>query len=110
MPRYRFPLSLALSAVVAAAASFGVAAHADDDIDVSVSKGQVTLTVKGDWHVNAEYPWNLVVQGTKLDKSKFTLGEKTATVSGAPQGSGTLRGGICASGKCRSFSKEVVVP
>ena len=110
MRRTRFPLAFGLCAAIVAAASLGVSARADDDIDVSVSKGQVTLTVKGDWHVNPEYPWNLVVLGTKLDKSKFTLSEKTATVTGAPQGAGTLRGGICASGKCRSFSKDVVVP
>jgi hypothetical protein len=110
MRSYRFPLALGLSAAVVAAAAFGVSARADDDIDVNVSKGQVTLTAKGDWHINAEYPWNLVVLGTKLDKSKFTLSEKTATVTGAPQGTGTLRGGICASGKCRSFTKDVVVP
>ena len=87
------------------------AALADDNFDVSVANGgRITVTAKGDWHVNADYPWVLSVGGSTFDKTKFTFAEKTAVVTGAPSGTGTLRGGVCGDGKCRSFKQAVTIP
>jgi len=100
----------------AALAAFAVtttwtsSARADDEVDVSVVKGQVTVMAKGDWHINPDYPWKLVVGDAKLDKSKFNLSEKVAVVRGAPTGTGTIRGAVCTAGTCRSLVKEVVIP
>jgi len=90
--------------------TFAAPSLADDNFDVSVAAGQVTVTAKGSWHVNAEYPWSLAVAGSKLDKTKFAFAEKTAVVSGAPSGTGVLRGGVCGEGKCRSFVQSVTIP
>ncbi len=106
-------LSLWTGAVLAAftfLTAWTTSARADDDVDVSVSKGQVTVVAKGDWHINPEYPWKLIVGEAKLDKSKFNLSEKVAVVRGAPAGIGTIRGAVCAAGTCRSLVKEVVIP
>ncbi|HEV3194157.1 MAG TPA: hypothetical protein VGY54_26815 [Polyangiaceae bacterium] len=106
-------LSMWTAAVLAAftfSTVWATSAHADDDVEVSVSKGQVTVVAKGDWHINPEYPWKLIVGEAKLDKSKFNLSEKVAVVRGAPAGAGTLRGAVCAAGTCRSLVKEVVIP
>jgi hypothetical protein len=85
-------------------------ADADDEFDINVSKGQVTVTAKGDWHINAEYPWSLAVGPAKLDKSKFDLSEKKAAVKDVPSGKGTLRGAVCTGGRCRSLVRDVTIP
>ena len=97
-------------ATVGLATTWTSSARADDEVEVSASKGQVTVVAKGDWHINADYPWKLVVGEAKLDKSKFNLSEKVAVVRGAPTGTGTIRGAVCAAGTCRSLVKEVVIP
>jgi hypothetical protein len=97
-------------AAIAVTSTWTTSARADDDVEVKVSKGQVTVVAKGDWHINPEYPWKLVVGDAKLDKSKFNLSEKMAIVRGAPAGIGTIRGAVCAAGTCRSLVKEVVIP
>jgi len=110
------PLSVLSTWATAALTAFALcstwttSAHADDDVEVSVSKGQVTVVAKGDWHINPEYPWKLIVGEAKLDKSKFNLNEKVAVVRGVPAGAGTLRGAVCAAGTCRSLVREVVIP
>jgi hypothetical protein len=100
------------AALVLGAVAFVPRARAttDEGFDLSVSKGQVTVTAAEGWHINAEYPWKLVVGDTKLDKSRFALNEKTAVVTGAPPGTGTLRGGVCAAGKCRTLALQVTIP
>jgi hypothetical protein len=45
----------------------------------------------------------------KLDKSKFTLDEKTASVSGAPKGTGVLKGAVCSKDTCLKVEKEVTI-
>jgi hypothetical protein len=85
-------------------------ARADDEFDVSVAGGKVVVTAKGAWHINKEYPWKLVVGDAKLDKSKFEISEKTASVAGAPKGSGKLKGAVCSGDKCKNFEKDVTIP
>ncbi len=85
-------------------------ARADDEFDVSVAGGKVVVTSKGGWHVNKEYPWKLTVGDAKLDKSKFTFSETTATLAGAPKGTAKLKGGVCSGDKCKNFEKEVAIP
>jgi hypothetical protein len=105
--------TLGLSAVAAvlalAVSSITTRALADNEVDVSVAKGQITVTAHSGWHINKDYPWKLVVGDTKLDKSKFTLAETTATVSDPPKGSGTLKGAVCSADQCHTFQKEVAI-
>jgi hypothetical protein len=84
--------------------------HDTDEFEVRVSKGQVTVVAKGEWHINQEFPWKLTVGDTKLDKSKFTLTEKNATVSDAPAGAGKLKGAVCSHDSCHTLEREVTVP
>jgi hypothetical protein len=85
-------------------------ARADDEFDVNVAGGKVVVTAKGAWHINKDYPWKLVVGDAKLDKSKFEISEKTASVAGAPKGSGKLKGAVCSGDKCKNFEKDVNIP
>jgi hypothetical protein len=87
----------------------GAPAHAEDNFDLAVTHGQVSVTAKPGWHINQEYPWKLVVGDTKLDKSKFSLTESTATVA-APSGGGKLKGAVCSKDQCVMFEKPVTVP
>jgi hypothetical protein len=96
-------------AIMALAASFASSARAGDEFDVSVSNGQITVTAHNGWHINKEYPWKLVVGDAKLDKTKFSLAETTATVTGAPKGSGTLKGAVCSADQCHTFQKDVTI-
>jgi hypothetical protein len=96
---------LALTAV-----ALSTDARADDEFDVSVAGGKVLVTAKGAWHINKDYPWKLTVGDAKLDKSKFEISEKTASVAGAPKGSGKLKGAVCSGDKCKNFEKEVSIP
>ena len=109
MRSYTLP-GLAFSFLLAAA-TFGASstAHADDEFDVSVSGGNVTITTKGAWHINKEYPWRVTVGDAKLDKSKFALAEKSATVAGVPKGTAQLKGAVCSGPTCKSFEKVVTV-
>jgi hypothetical protein len=100
---------IGLSAVIAVAVSVSPA-HAENEFEVSVSKGQVVVTAKGDWHINQEFPWRLVVGDTKLDKTKFNLTEKIATVTNAPAGIGKVKGAVCSRDSCHTLEKEVTVP
>jgi hypothetical protein len=102
-------VGFAALAVLAAAVSTR-AARADDEFDLTVSKGQVVVTAKGDWHINREFPWKLTVGDTKLDKTKFSLTEKDATVTGAPSGVGKLKGAVCSHDSCHTLEREITVP
>jgi len=99
----------AIAVIVALGASLGRTARADDEFDVSVANGQVMVTAHAGWHINKEYPWKLTVGETKLEKAKFTLAETTASVSGAPKGSATLKGAVCSADQCRLFKKDLTI-
>jgi hypothetical protein len=96
--------------ILAAAALFSSSARAEEEFDLNVaSTGLVTVTAHTGWHINKEYPWKLVIGETKLDKAKFSLAETTATVSGAPKGSGKIKGAVCSKDQCHTFEKEVTI-
>ena len=85
----------------------GVSAGADEEAyKVSAGGGKVTVSSQGHWHVNLEYPWKLTCADATLKKDKFTLAEKTATVSGG-KGECELKGGVCSGEKCKNFTEQV---
>ncbi len=84
-------------------------APAEDEFDLSVAPGKVVVSTRGKWHINKEYPWRLVSDAGKVEKEKFELSEKSASVS-APKGHAKLRGGVCNGDQCRMFEKDVSVP
>jgi hypothetical protein len=84
-------------------------AHAEEQFDVSIAGGKVTVTTKGPWHINKEYPWKLVAGDAKMDKSKFALEEKSASVTGVPKGQAKLKGAVCSGPTCLPFEKDVTV-
>jgi hypothetical protein len=108
-----FALSVTLAFAAAPAAhaddSAG-AAKVDEGFDLKVAKGEVTVTARGEWHINKEFPWKLVVGDVKLDRSRFELGETTARVHDAPAGKAKLRGAICSKDVCRTLEREIDVP
>jgi hypothetical protein len=85
-------------------------ARADDEFELHVSKGKVVVEAKGEWHINLEFPWKLVIGDTKLDKTKFTLTERSATVGDAPAGTGKLRGAVCSHDSCHTVERDVSIP
>ena len=99
------------SSVLAAVALLAVSgpAQADEEFDVTVSGNTVTVTTKGSWHVNKEYPWKLTVGDTKLDKSKFTLEENKAAVTTPAKGAGVLKVGVCSGNQCKNVEKTVTI-
>jgi len=103
-------LIVAFVAVAVFAATIASPARAESEFDLSIAKGLVTVTAHSGWHINKDYPWKLVVGDMKLDKSKFSLAETTATVSGAPTGPGKLKGAVCSADQCHTFEKDVTVP
>jgi hypothetical protein len=105
----RAQLFVGLSAVLVFAATVDAPARAENEFDVTVAAGQVTVQAKGDWHINKDFPWKLVIGDTKLDKSKFALSEKTATVSNAPKGTGKLKGAVCSKDACHTLEKDVTI-
>ena len=106
-----------LAGLVAVAASFVVAAPAladkdkdKDEFEVTVTAHTVVVEAKGDWHINQDYPWKLIVGDTKLDKSKFELKEKKAKIENAPSGPGKIRGAVCSKDSCKMLEREVTIP
>jgi hypothetical protein len=83
-------------------------ARAEEQFDVTVAGGKVTVTAKGAWHINKEFPWKLTQGDNKLDKTKFTLAEKVASVA-APKGAAKLKGAVCQAENCMPFEKDIVV-
>jgi len=116
------PIAAALLGALAlsvALLSVAPAAHADDSagapkvdegFDLKIAKGEVTVIARGEWHINKEFPWKLVVGDVKLDRSHFELGETTARVHDAPTGKAKLRGAICSKDVCRTLEREIDVP
>jgi hypothetical protein len=107
----RYPKLLATlgACAVLCTAIFGQSAMADDEFDVNVNGGQIVVVSKGGWHINKNYPWKLTVGDTKVDKSKFSFTETSATLAGAPKGQAHLKGGVCSGDKCKNFEKVVSV-
>src|SRR5580704_16702241 len=95
-PRLRTSVALlcALAIGVAAAppsrADDG-APKVDEGFELKVTKGEVVVTAHGEWHINKEFPWKLVVGDVRLDRTKFELGETTARIHDAPAGKAKLR-------------------
>ncbi len=110
------PRLAALAAVLVSAAAVHGTARADGDekmekaFEVSVAKRDVIVTAKGEWHINKDFPWKLVIGDIKLDRSKFELGETTATVHDAPSGTGKLRGAVCSKDVCRTLERDLTIP
>jgi hypothetical protein len=90
--------------------SFALPALADDTHDTVVAPKTVSVSVKGGWHVNKDYPWALVAGDKKLDKTHFTLTETSASLSDAPSGPVTLKGAVCSGDQCKPFQETLVVP
>jgi hypothetical protein len=84
-------------------------ASADEQFDVTAGKGEITLTTKGHWHVNKDYPWKVVVGDKTIDKSKFSLTETSAKITGVPQGTAKLKGAVCDGPQCMPFAKDITV-
>ena len=104
-------ISLVLSILAAASIALGVhLASADEQFDVTAGKGEITLTTKGHWHVNKEYPWRVVAGDKTIDKSKFSLTETSAKITGLPQGAAKLKGAVCDGPQCMPFAKDITVP
>jgi hypothetical protein len=101
--------ALALGCATLLSAAITTDARADEKFDVSLTPGTVTLTAKGEFHINQDYPWKLIVGDVKLDKTKFVLSEKSASVTGAPKGKGVLKGAVCSKDQCHKVEKEVTI-
>jgi predicted membrane-bound mannosyltransferase len=102
---------LTLGLVVAVAAVFTARdARAEQEFDVAVAGGKVTVTAKGGWHINLEYPWKLQQDGkTVAAKDKFSLNKETAVLSNAPHGAAKLKGAVCSGDKCKTFEKDLTL-
>lgn len=109
-----------LSSLLAVAAIVvGVSASSDanadvsgDEFNIATAGGKVTVTGKGAWHVNKDYPW--AIGSAKGDAITFTDCHKadsaTSCASAAASGqSGTIKVkmGMCNGATCKSFSKDV---
>jgi hypothetical protein len=84
-------------------------AQAEEEFDVSVVAGKVSVVTKGPWHINKDYPWKVVAGDAKIDKSKFALEEKSASVGGVPKGPAKLKGAVCSGATCKPFEKDVTI-
>ena len=102
--------SLALSFMVAIATLAPTrTAQAEEEFDVSVAGGKVSVTTKGNWHINKDYPWKIVAGATNLDKSKFAFDDHSASVGGVPKGAVKLKGAVCSGATCKPFEKQVTI-
>ncbi len=84
-------------------------ASAEEAFDITAGKGEITLVTKGHWHVNKDYSWKVTVGDKTLDKSKFSLTDTSAKVTGVPQGTAKIKGAVCNGDQCLPFGKEVAV-
>jgi hypothetical protein len=103
-------IAVPLSALAGIAVALAVhVASADEQFDVTAAKGELTVTAKGHWHVNKDYPWKATVGDKVFDKSKFSFAETSAKISGLPAGKAQLKGAVCDGPQCMPFSKEVTI-
>jgi hypothetical protein len=112
--RFSFAAALALGAGCALGVAWSTDSLAEEHItdehfDLLLMPGHLKLTAKGEFHINQDYPWKLVIGDVKLDKTKFVLSEKTASVDGAPKGKGVLKGAVCSKDACHKVEREVVL-
>jgi hypothetical protein len=110
-PTFQRPVLLLLAIVaVALGAMVPLRANASDEVEVRVERGQLVVRVRGDWHINPDYPWKLSVGDAKFDRTRFVFDEKTARLDAPPSGSGAVRGGVCAGDRCKSFTEAITIP
>jgi hypothetical protein len=111
-PSQRFLVGAAVLVALALVAPGVRADHDDhpDEVEVHVAGHQIVVVAKGDWHINQEYPWKVTIGETKLDKTRFKLTEKDATVVDVPQGSGKLKGAVCSHDACHMLERDVTIP
>jgi hypothetical protein len=105
------PVLSALTAALAAVtlSTLSSTARAENEFEVSIAGGLVTVTAHEGWHINKDFPWKLIMGDTKLDKSRFSLDERTATLKDAPKGTGKLKGAVCSKDQCHTFEKDVTI-
>jgi hypothetical protein len=85
-------------------------ALAAGEYEVKAGKGEITVTAKGEWHVNKDYPWKATAGSSTFDKSKFALDEKSAKVTGLPAGKVHVKGAVCqGTSQCMPFETDVDV-
>ena len=87
------------------------AAQAQNNYSVSVASGTITVSAQSPWHVNPNYPWKLVAASQTIPAASFSFTDTTATLTNAPKGTATLKGGICSNdgSSCSSFTASVTV-
>jgi hypothetical protein len=85
-------------------------AAADEQFDIKAEQGEITIVTKGHWHVNKDYSWKVTIGDKVLDKTKFSLTDASAKVSGVPHGTGKVKGAVCNGDQCLPFTREVTVP
>ena len=104
--------TLGLSAVLAIATLVSPARAEEEHFDLAVTKGEIKVTAKPGWHIILDYSW-AVNKGSDKVKTKddFKLEKATATVTGVPAGTVTVRGAVCSESACAPFTKDnVTVP
>ncbi len=109
MRRMNALLGFATACLAAGTLTFTAVADADDSYAVAVTGANVVVTAKAPWHINKDYPWKVVAGDTKIDKTKFSFDEHTASVSGLPKGTAKLKGAVCSGDKCQNFETSVTV-
>ncbi len=77
-----------------------------DNFSVVTAGNKLTLTTNAGWHINKGFPWLLKCGADVQDKSKFELGENSASISGG-SGDCQLKGAVCSAATCLPFSKSV---
>ena len=105
------PVLSAITAVLAAVtlSTLSSTARAEPEFELAVAKGAITVTAHEGWHINKDFPWKLVMGDTKIDKTKFSLEEKSATLKDPPKGTGKLKGAVCSKDQCHTFEKEITI-
>ncbi len=112
-----------LSSLLAVAAMVvGVSASSDanadvsgDEFNIATSGGMVTVTGKGAWHVNGDYPWTIGSDKasdkniTFADCHKDDKANSCASAASKTKQSGTVKVkmGMCNGATCKSIMKEV---
>jgi hypothetical protein len=107
-------MSKALGSLVAMAAavvalSTATDARADGEFAATGGTGSITVASNGPWHINKDGPWAATVGGTTLDKTKWKLDEKSATISGVPAGAASVKVYVCNGATCLNKTINVTV-
>ncbi len=107
-------VSKALGSLVAMAAalvalSTATDARADAEFTATGGKGSIEVKGNGHWHINKEAPWKVTSGTTVLAKDKWTLSDGSATVSGVPAGTATVKVYVCNGDQCKNAEVTVTV-